>query len=65
MSNGSISKGGPEFGLWCLIDRMEAGLTDHVWHMEEIAAAMDAVNAGKFPGEIEISTLVNNGGGDA
>jgi len=26
---------------------------------------MDAVDAGKFPGEIDISTLVNNGGGDA
>jgi IS1 family transposase len=44
---------------------MEAGLTDRVWGMEEIVAAMDAVDAGKFPGEIDISTLVNNGGGDA
>ena len=44
---------------------MEASMTDRVWDMEEIVAAMDAVDAGKFPGEIDISTLVNNGRGDA
>ncbi len=39
-------------------------MTDRVWDMEEIVAAMDAVDADKFPGEIDISALLNKGGGD-